>query len=1400
MPFDSNKISNIIGTKIPLWLIKQLDTRADQGVQAVRKEPNLLYLANKTAWVRLVSSINIQESDLRYFQRENIVGSSLQNPDDLAKQFVLFGGTSKYLRENSYQQRAGLGKDGAYGILGTSEIQQFGYRPMPGITSATIETQGKLGSLRAATINFKCWDKTQLDIIDALYFKLGFTMLLEWGHTFFYKAGSSELQSTEIYSIDPFRQNLTKEEIAALISKNVRQSEGNYDAILGMVTNFNFSYNQEGGYDCTLRLMALGILGDALKINNQGVLPNILRDEILLLSNTLIEIAAGPPPPPPLQVAEQIPNDLLQFIVKNRRLQTFIPPDPRRAGTPKVFTQLPPETFNTISFRGTEYYSNEAIKEFKRDLKSQNLSYLKIPSNIESGPLVSNDVDKTLPLDFYKFDYLFEGDPRLYVSERLGTAIQSNILNLYTGVKVNTNILEKISTLIRNVRVINDATGFYTYDVFSKKLTISTSYNNPSINSISYDLKFIIGYTIKNAIIPQTNLEEFILEFINKIRTKQELGESNPNLDFKLIGFDSDGTFTLSIKNYPIAQQATDENGQKVIVSGTIPIEIKFNDGAFFDSIVGPTNRPALDLNTQAERNLEEQNRKDTEAIVAEQQRKDQEARSIQIAEALASQSALELTLRTIQVHALYRAIYDRKSKDIQNKVYTLEMYNPKDNVKGKLFYEQIFSDGIFSKFIKNLINENGINDNLLTDKNSTVSIDDRLKIYSKYGFASELLAGSITIEDIKEKEVNFKDLLKAYVVPYKVNQEIVKGTYANHPVYIPLGLLLMILNHNCGIYVSKDETAVQTPLVYIDFNPNLNFFLTSPKQLSTNPFKVLIPFEGTFEDYKSLFSPNVLNNETAPGKVAILAPSGSTEISPLFKLGNTGNSQDKGDDALSSFIPSIKNDPKEGGSPYRGKLMNILLSIDYLTELVRDYSLKDGTNAVYLKPFLEQIILDINKYLGNFNSLRLAYNDRANTYQIIDNQVIPPLKNEEILSPTSLSSVENTTYLPLEGVRSIAKSMEIRTDISSKLSNFIAISANTDVSNKATLSSNGDSFGFVNAQYVDRYVSLRTKITGSNSGVNDALITAATQFNKTIQDFYGADSPSEANVSQATNYYIERMTNVKNDDMGTRAPTMIPVSANIITDGVGGLTMGQAFTISDKLLPYTYNNRSIQTQVGLGPDRVNKVGFAIVSLTNVIENNQWNTQFKANMIYLKDIRDFQAKSFVPLVQTSGVFRAGSTNEYVPAKKATPQEKEAAIKIAKTFFEQKGFKPVQVSAIIGALLQESQLDPKITNDKGAFGIAQWLGDRKTRLLSKANNDTLEVQLNYIIEEFNSTESRAGNRLRAATTLEEAIAAMASYERYAGVTGNATYQQVLVAAETGFRIGYAKDILERYYNI
>jgi hypothetical protein len=409
--------------------------------------------------------------------------------------------------------------------------------------------------------------------------------------------------------------------------------------------------------------------------------------------------------------------------------------------------------------------------------------------------------------------------------------------------------------------------------------------------------------------------------------------------------------------------------------------------------------------------------------------------------------------------------------------------------------------------------------------------------------------------------------------------------------------------------------------------------------------------------------------------------------------------------------------------------------------------------------------------------------------------------------------NIENRTELPLLGLASIAKSIEIKTDMSSKLTNMLAISANSSIANKATLSTNGDPIGFINTNYTDRYIYDRLGPTTSSANNLDSIKIAATQFNQTISDFYSKLNPSDTNVSQVTGYFIEKMSIIKNNESASRASAMIPVSVNITTDGISGLSMLQAFTIPEQLLPYTYTTKNVGSFID---NYINKVGFAIVGLNHSIEGNVWNTSFRANMITLKDSTIFVNETVKQLQENKGEFTENVNNDgpySVVLEQSVPIEAKERIKIAKTFFEQKGYSQVQVSAIIGGLLQESQLNPNALNTTSptkenpslAYGIAQWLGDRKKNLQSRPNYSSLEVQLKYIIEEFNglNNESKAGKRIKSAQTLGDAIAAMASYERYLGVGSDATYKDVInaeIAGESGKRIGYTKNIYNTYNNI
>lgn len=213
MPISTN-LENIIGCKIPFWIENQLKARSSIGSSTLRSDDILVYLANKSGWVRLISGVDMTGAKGSVIDTiaYNTGVSELAGPG-MAQQFVLFGGTSIY-KGGGFGLRSGLGAtgygNGAYGMLGDSEVQSYGYSPMPGITSVKIEVQGRLGSLRLATVSFKAHNKFQLDIIDALYFRLGYSMFLEWGSTYFFKSeglstgGAASLDSGENYCIDVF--------------------------------------------------------------------------------------------------------------------------------------------------------------------------------------------------------------------------------------------------------------------------------------------------------------------------------------------------------------------------------------------------------------------------------------------------------------------------------------------------------------------------------------------------------------------------------------------------------------------------------------------------------------------------------------------------------------------------------------------------------------------------------------------------------------------------------------------------------------------------------------------------------------------------------------------------------------------------------------------------------------------------------------------------------------------------------------------------------------------------------------------------------------------------------------------------------------------------------------------
>lgn len=225
------KLSNIIGAPFQEFVTEQLNARITNNSSENRSPEQVLFIANKTAWVKLASSAIVTKED--YIRELNSAGRYTAedgyqtqrwttNTINLAQDWVLSGGTSKY-NSGQTELRSGIGLDNAYGLGG---VKAQGYRPMPGLESVNIETAGRLGSLRYATIKFKVWNMNQLDIIDTLYFRLGYTMLLEWGHAQYFSDENATKLETNTSGIDNFfTDSVTKEQISVAVYRRIRATD-----------------------------------------------------------------------------------------------------------------------------------------------------------------------------------------------------------------------------------------------------------------------------------------------------------------------------------------------------------------------------------------------------------------------------------------------------------------------------------------------------------------------------------------------------------------------------------------------------------------------------------------------------------------------------------------------------------------------------------------------------------------------------------------------------------------------------------------------------------------------------------------------------------------------------------------------------------------------------------------------------------------------------------------------------------------------------------------------------------------------------------------------------------------------------------------------------------------------
>jgi hypothetical protein len=293
---------NVVGEPIEDFVDLQIRTR--QSAQfggygtSLRTDDQIQYLNNRNAWVKLASSVNIladvivpstpEESVAQRYGLEftgttiplgesKLINIGIKDTSNylgtkLAEKAVLFNTISQYTPDGTLSNnRAGVTNTNdlwndsfIYGIGGT----EFGIQSPPGIIGITIDSINR-GSIRKANITLKAHNKFQFDLIELLYLRLGFTMMLEWGWDK-YLDNNGEIQQVRNTIIEDewFKTNGTTQlQMLNSIQKKRRDYQGNYDGFFGKVSNFTWNFNPDGSYDISIDLITLGDVIESLKVN-----------------------------------------------------------------------------------------------------------------------------------------------------------------------------------------------------------------------------------------------------------------------------------------------------------------------------------------------------------------------------------------------------------------------------------------------------------------------------------------------------------------------------------------------------------------------------------------------------------------------------------------------------------------------------------------------------------------------------------------------------------------------------------------------------------------------------------------------------------------------------------------------------------------------------------------------------------------------------------------------------------------------------------------------------------------------------------------------------------------------------------------------------------------------------
>ena len=289
-------------------------------------------------------------------------------------------------------------------------------------------------------------------------------------------------------------------------------------------------------------------------------------------------------------------------------------------------------------------------------------------------------------------------------------------------------------------------------------------------------------------------------------------------------------------------------------------------------------------------------------------------------------------------------------------------------------------------------------------------------------------------------------------------------------------------------------------------------------------------------------------------------------------------NYLDSGDVINASGFTYYKSELKLG---YIG---NIYICVEHLISRFKELSSNPNSDgSVSMRQYLDAILKDISYALGSINEFGIFVND--STAVIIDTHYVE----------TADTKKEEKFLLNIYGTDTVVRNYNIQSKIFPNQSTMIAIGAQSRQNVGGMYSS---TVAYLNKGLTDRLMVSKVesdeRIVPSEEEYIKQLATQVRQLHKYVQAYTSGSGDlsriaSEVGVANTNlNNFILRVSN----DLGYKA--IIPLSAEITLDGIGGITQGEIFKINTDTLPSEYAQRGI--------------GFIVTGIENNIQSSDWTT------------------------------------------------------------------------------------------------------------------------------------------------------------------------------------------------